>query len=286
MRAFSKLTGAFAVIPTSVEQYLPMMSRDELRVFMYLCLRQNNMDHSCFPSYQTIAGATGVARRKVIEAMKGLLDKNLLLKEERVNANTDVPTSNVYTVLYEIEVVTQESLGSDAEVTRGSDPGVTGVVTPASPKLYLDKLDSFELDLGVTKQTTTEALSVGGTYGVIKGAIKPPPVEVESVKAFMGVKLTQQLPGIQAEMRELIASSWADDFMDFYGSKGWLIGKNPMKVWTMAASRFVKSNIQEGKHLKLSNPQTRYNSQARGMTYERTTAKPTEQLAERIAKLR
>jgi len=34
----------------------------------------------------------------------------------------------------------------------------------------------------------------------------------------------------------------ADDFFDFYASKGWMVGKVKMKEWERAASRWIRNN--------------------------------------------
>lgn len=34
----------------------------------------------------------------------------------------------------------------------------------------------------------------------------------------------------------------AEDFYQFYESKGWMVGRNKMKSWQMAASRWIKMN--------------------------------------------
>lgn len=36
--------------------------------------------------------------------------------------------------------------------------------------------------------------------------------------------------------------SMAEDFFDFYESKGWLVGKSPMKKWEAAANRWIRQN--------------------------------------------
>lgn len=41
------------------------------------------------------------------------------------------------------------------------------------------------------------------------------------------------------------SKSEAENFIDFYSSKGWMVGKNKMTLWKAAASRWIKSNKSE-----------------------------------------
>ena len=37
-----------------------------------------------------------------------------------------------------------------------------------------------------------------------------------------------------------------EDFCDFYGSKDWMVGKNKMKDWQLAANRWARKNRGKG----------------------------------------
>ena len=50
------------------------------------------------------------------------------------------------------------------------------------------------------------------------------------------------LEEVKAYAREKSLTIDAQDFIDFYESKGWLVGKSPMKKWQAAASRWARSN--------------------------------------------
>ena len=49
---------------------------------------------------------------------------------------------------------------------------------------------------------------------------------------------------VRAYAREKGLTLNAHDFVDFYQSKGWLVGKSPMKCWKSAASRWARSNAK------------------------------------------
>lgn len=44
------------------------------------------------------------------------------------------------------------------------------------------------------------------------------------------------------EFNKTEISAMAEDFMDFYGCKGWKVGKSPMVNWPLAAKRWVRNN--------------------------------------------
>ena len=52
------------------------------------------------------------------------------------------------------------------------------------------------------------------------------------------------------------ARSWAEDFVDFYASKDWMVGKNKMKSWTHAASRWAKQNREKSNGTSVRNSKT------------------------------
>ena len=49
---------------------------------------------------------------------------------------------------------------------------------------------------------------------------------------------------VRAYAREKGITLNAQDFVDFYASKGWLVGKSPMKCWRSAANRWARSNAK------------------------------------------
>ena len=58
------------------------------------------------------------------------------------------------------------------------------------------------------------------------------------IKEYHGIKTG----GVYSE---LDTNAMAEGFVDFYASKGWLVGKSKMKDWRAAARRWYKSNQQE-----------------------------------------
>lgn len=78
------------------------LDKYELLVYMYLA-RCGNQGQAAFPSYNKIAEKTGVSRRKAIDCVKSLEDKQLLIKEKRYNHERQENYTNVYRVEHKIE---------------------------------------------------------------------------------------------------------------------------------------------------------------------------------------
>ncbi len=78
------------------------LEKHELLVYMYLA-RCGNQGNRAFPSYNTIAKKTGISRRKVIDCVKALEDKRLLVKETRYNYEQGEHYSNVYRVVHDVK---------------------------------------------------------------------------------------------------------------------------------------------------------------------------------------
>tara|TARA_R110000851_G_scaffold236513_1_gene389193 strand:- start:1936 stop:2622 length:687 start_codon:yes stop_codon:yes gene_type:complete len=51
-------------------------------------------------------------------------------------------------------------------------------------------------------------------------------------------------------------SSEAENFFNFYESKGWLVGKNKMKVWKASASLWIGKNKSNGQQVAINNNQS------------------------------
>ena len=78
------------------------LEKHELLIYMYLA-RCGNQGNKSFPSYNTIAKKTGISRRKVIDCVKALEDKRLLVKETRYNYEQGEHYSNVYRVVHDVK---------------------------------------------------------------------------------------------------------------------------------------------------------------------------------------
>lgn len=88
----------FAIVPVDVFDF-PDLSVSEQMVYIVLQSYCNAYDNTAFPSYETIARKSRITRRHAINCVQSLINKGLLLKEERKsNKDVNVNTSNLYMV--------------------------------------------------------------------------------------------------------------------------------------------------------------------------------------------
>ena len=74
------------------DNFGPQLGPYGLAVYMALC-RYANQDSECWPSYNTIAGGTGMSRRQVIREISKMEDLRIIAVERNQH------TSNVFTLL-------------------------------------------------------------------------------------------------------------------------------------------------------------------------------------------
>ena len=98
----------------------------ELAVYFYLNRLADNSTSEAFPSYPTIAKKCGMGRTKAYYAVETLIEKELLLKQPRIDETGQ--TSNLYTVLDPPELSTKSDGGSPHE--RGPVHDMNGGSAP------------------------------------------------------------------------------------------------------------------------------------------------------------
>ena len=121
----------------------------------------------------------------------------------------DRVTSNKYHSKLPDEVVNVVNHPLVKEVYKGSKTGDDKVVN----ELYPNKQVNNQVNNQVSKHMCFTA---------------PTPDEVKAYAIEKGIKLDHE------------------DFCDFYESKGWMVGKNKMKNWKSAASRWARNNSNIG----------------------------------------
>lgn len=99
------------------------LDKHELLVYIYLA-RCGNQCSASFPSYNTIAKKTGISRRKVIECVKSLEEKQLLMKERRYDFEKLEYYSNLYRLEHDVKNrgSAHNALGSEYDALC-SEPG-------------------------------------------------------------------------------------------------------------------------------------------------------------------
>ncbi len=97
---------------------------------------------------------------------------------------------------------------------------------------------SNEINKENTLSSVKESTSTESTTHTQRKIFIPP--SQEEVKQYMQEYVAQKAnTGIKYDFKE----EWAEDFVGFYGSKGWMVGKNKMTDWRLAASRWVRNQI-------------------------------------------
>ena len=72
-------SGKFFTLPNEI--FLLNLPPSAFMVYAYLLLIEDRKTHTCHPSYNTIAAATGMARNTVIKSIGILLEKHLVMME-------------------------------------------------------------------------------------------------------------------------------------------------------------------------------------------------------------
>lgn len=92
----------------------------------------------------------------------------------------------------------------------------------------------------------------GPTKDLIRGYVLYCTVSSISKSSIKTKKSSVFVPPSTEEAKEAFPDMDADEFIDFYQSKGWMIGKSKMKDWKAAGRRWVKSNTgDEGPRVEI-----------------------------------
>lgn len=99
----------------------------EIAVYCLLCRYADNKNDNCFPSYETLAKKLNMSRKKAIQTIKSLENKNLISKETRKCDETAEYSSNLYTILSVKNY--RKDIGSECDTppsTKGSECNTPG----------------------------------------------------------------------------------------------------------------------------------------------------------------
>ena len=207
---------SFQAMTWAVEQELPAMQKI---VLLMMANRTGNDNGICYPSHERLAKDCGMEKRSVIRQIEKLETAGLLTVIRSVD-DKGMKAVNKYRLHLDAKaapmchkvttVVTESHEGSDTKSLGGSD---TKSHKPVS---------SFNQ-------------SINQSIKQERDAPKPEPVIVEKevkVKAkFVEPTLDEVIAYCLAECLNMNAET----FYYFYAQKDWMVGKNKMKSWTMAA---------------------------------------------------
>ncbi len=164
---------------------------------------------------RVIARNTGSTTQKVEEMMKYFVTVNLF---ENTNG-----------------VVTCLKLAKRLDQSMTSNPEMRGIISNLkSHDKVMIKSDKVMQDYTRLDKTKGEE-----TKDITPVAKAP----VEQKKRFIAPLATEVYDYmIEKQLTIEEANEQSDRFHDFYGSKGWMVGKNKMKNWKMAVNNWVRSN--------------------------------------------
>ena len=113
------------------------LSPVEFSVYAYLCRCRNSKSGTCFPSFQTIAGACNISKRSVSNALNRLEELRLIQRENQFRERRQ--TSNLYTL---------------PEVQPMPGPGATDACSPVPPVLSPGEPAAWEVNQPNEKNDT------------------------------------------------------------------------------------------------------------------------------------
>lgn len=119
-------------------------------------------------------------------------------------------------------------------------------------KKFIEKIDIDirGIHLCEYKVTDTCMMCMGGACGAPGGACGAPNNIIENIdikESNKGKAKFQKptIPEIDAYCRERGNSIDAEEFFNFYESKGWVIGKSPMKDWKACVNTWERNNRRQ-----------------------------------------
>lgn len=138
-------------------------------------------------------------------------------------------------------------------ITLVNDPIEEKLMTPI--RKVKDPIEEKLIDNNTSNNTNNNTMNIG--------VVTP---EKKVKKSFVKPTLTEVIDFCN----ETQANIDPQDFMDFYESKGWMVGKNKMKCWMSCVRRWKRMEVEKNreKHEKNKAKQAKQNEQLRNRTIE------------------
>ena len=138
-------------------------------------------------------------------------------------------------------------------ITLVNDPIEEKLMTPI--RKVKDPIEEKLIDNNTSNNTNNNTMNIG--------VVTP---EKKVKKLFVKPTLTEVIDFCN----ETQANIDPQDFMDFYESKGWMVGKNKMKCWMSCVRRWKRMEVEKNreKHEKNKAKQAKQNEQLRNRTIE------------------
>ena len=138
-------------------------------------------------------------------------------------------------------------------ITLVNDPIEEKLMTPI--RKVKEPIEEKLIDNNTSNNTNNNTMNIG--------VVTP---EKKVKKVFVKPTLTEVIDFCN----ETQANIDPQDFMDFYESKGWMVGKNKMKCWMSCVRRWKRMEVEKNreKHEKNKAKQAKHNEQLRNRTIE------------------
>ena len=122
--------------------------------------------------------------------------------------------------------------------------------TRKKPKTNTNQINKYK-KFGLPIIMCTRFEDVKWAVEEAKKTLKPkkekfiPPTETDAAN-YAEERIREKYPEVQNADQH--AESTAEDFINYYGCKNWMVGRTKMKNWKFALNRWIKNNYQENKY--------------------------------------
>jgi len=160
------------------------LSQVEFSVYAYLCRCRNSKSGTCFPSFQTIAGACNISKRSVSNALNRLEELRLIHRENQFRERQQ--TSNLNTL---------------PEVQPMPAPGANDACSPVTPVPSPGKPAAWEMN----QPNETDDTHMGGH-------------SINDICEWAGIECLPD-PFMRDTLRSVIERMYAADFITVDGTR-------------------------------------------------------------------
>lgn len=194
-----------------------VMTSSEISVFakaLYcLLVSYAGEKNSCFPSLKVMCDNLNISKPTVIKSLKELIAAKLLIAHKSRTKMGDF-ANNVYYPMYimDSEVVNDIDKEVVKEVDTGGQLQIPGVVNEVDSKNNIKKINNKNKETGLKSSKSVFVIPT-----------------IDEVKTYFKEKECSDL-------------TQPEGFHDFYTSKGWKVGREPMKDWKAAVRNWLRSN--------------------------------------------
>ena len=197
----------FSIVPIEVIQD-PRLTKRQIKVLIALLSFRGKNTNTVWPSREKLSQRCNLPVTRISQTTSELVDLGWLTKDGKGGFSKSTR--------YQITVPNLVTVTKSVTVTKTVTPTVTKTVT----------------GMGVTKTVTGKELTKNITNRTKRGnkRFNPPTIDEVSNYCF--------------ERNNRID---AESFINFYQSKGWMIGKNKMKCWQSAIRNWESRQNQKNK---------------------------------------